>query len=427
MAVGEFLRSNWPQVAIGVTAGAILCAAIALLSTMPPRTIKMATGSEGGAYAEIGKRYQAALERAGEQLRLVETAGSVDNLALLRRGGVDAALMQGGIIGKGVGTALESLGTLFYEPFWIFHRSDLPAVTLDNLRGRKVSVGPLGSGTRALALELLKRNGMADQVSELQTFTTQAAADKLISGEIDVAFMLASWDAPLVQQLIADERVALVNVVDADAYVALYPFLSKVTVPAGVGDLAKHLPSADVSLFAAKASLVVRADLHPAIQYLLLSSAVQMIHSGAGIFHPAGRFPAAEGVDLPLSDEAVQFYRSGQPFLQNNLPFWIAQLVGRLLVLVIPIFAVLYPMVRLLPAVYGWLMRSKISRLYGELRFLEDEIEAGGDTADRTHLVDRVDQLEKQAHQLRMPVAYESMMYVLRNHIAVVRDRLKAR
>ena len=163
----------------------------------------------------------------------------------------------------------------------------------------------------------------------------------------------------------------------ADAYVALYPFLSKATLPRGVGDLAKDLPPADVTLFASKASLVVRKDLHPAIQYLLLSTAVQ-IHSGVGMFHRAGRFPAAEGIELPLSSEAVQFYKSGQPFLQHNLPFWMASLVGRLLVLLIPIVAVLYPMMRFLPALYGWLMRRKIARLYGELRFLEDEITGGG-------------------------------------------------
>jgi TRAP transporter TAXI family solute receptor len=265
MTIREFLRANWPSVAITVTAALIGCAAIVLLSTMPPRAITMATGSEGGAYAEFGKRYQAALERAGEQLQLVETAGSQDNLALLRRGAVEAGLMQGGIIGKGEAGGLQSLGTVFFEPLWIFYRSDLAGVTLDALAGRRVSIGPLGSGTRVLALELLKRNGMAEQVAELQGFVFQAAADKLIAGEIDVAFMLASWEAPLVRQLIADERVALVNVTDADAYVGLYPFLSKVTVPAGIGDLAKHLPPSDVTLFAAKASLVVRTDLHPAI------------------------------------------------------------------------------------------------------------------------------------------------------------------
>jgi hypothetical protein len=191
-----------------------------------------------------------------------------------------------------------------------------------------------------------------------------------------------------------------------------------------MGDLEKDLPPTDVTLFAPKASLVVRRDLHPATQDLLLTAAVQ-IHSGVGIFHRAGRFPAAEGVDLPLSEAAVQFYKSGQPFLQNNFPFWIASLVGRLLVLLIPIVAVLYPMMRFLPALYDWLMRSKIARLYGELRFLEDEIGAG-DTANRTQAVARLDELERQANELRMPITYESMTFLLRNKIATVRDRLKA-
>ena len=150
------------------------------------------------------------------------------------------------------------------------------------------------------------------------------------------------------------------------------------------------------------------------------------IHSGVGMFHRAGRFPAAEGIELPLSSEAVQFYKSGQPFLQHNLPFWMASLVGHLLVLLIPIVAVLYPLMRFLPALYGWLMRRKIARLYGELRFLEDEITGGGGPTDAAQLMARLDQLEKQANQLRMPIAYESMMYLLRNHIGVVRNRLAA-
>src|SRR6516164_8494820 len=296
MAVGEFLRANWPAVAIGVTASAILAVAILLLDTMPPRAIAMATGPKGGAYYEIGKRYQVALERAGEQLRLVETAGSVENLALLRdrSSGVKVALVQGGTIGKDDAPEFESLGTLFYEPLWIFHRSELQGLTPGTLRGRKVSIGPEGSGTRALMLELLKRNGLEQQVGELLALAPEAAADKLLAGEIDVAAFVAQWDAPVVQRLIADERVGLANVSRADAYVALYPFLSKVTVPRGMGDLEKDLPPADVTLFAPKASLVVRRDLHPAIQDLLLTAAVQ-IHSGVGIFHRAGRFPAAEG------------------------------------------------------------------------------------------------------------------------------------
>jgi hypothetical protein len=179
----------------------------------------------------------------------------------------------------------------------------------------------------------------------------------------------------VVQRLIADERVDLAGFPRADAYVALYPFLSKVVVPRGVGDLAKDLPPKDVILFAPKASLVVHEDLHPAIQYLLLTTALH-IHSGPSIFQNASAFPGAEAGDFPLSSEAVQFYKSGRPFLNYYLPFWVAALVGKLIVLLIPILAVLYPMMRLLPRLYDWMMRSKVSRLYGELRFLEDEMMA---------------------------------------------------
>jgi TRAP transporter TAXI family solute receptor len=423
MALREFHRSNWHVVTIAVTAVVIVCAAVFLLSSMPPRSIAMATGPEGGGYYEIGRQYQELLARTGVELRLVPTAGSLENLALLRdpKSGVDIALMQGGSIGKAAGE-LESLGTLFYEPLWIFHRGGLEGATLAALRGRKVSIGPVGSGSHALLLRLLKLNEMDQEVAELLRLPPQDAADKLLAEEIDAVALLASWDAPVVQQLITNDQVELLNLARADAYVALYPFLSKVTLPRGVGDLAKDLPPADVALFASKASLVVRKELHPAIQYLLLSTAMQ-IHSGVSMFHRAGRFPAAEGIELPLSREAVQFYKSGQPFLQHNLPFWMASLVGHLLVLLIPTIAVLYPMFRFLPGLYGWLMRRKIARLYGELRFLEDEITGGGPT-DRAQLTARLDRLEKQANQLRMPIVYESMMYLLRHHISPVRNRL---
>jgi TRAP transporter TAXI family solute receptor len=423
MALREFLRSNWHLLTIALSAGVIVCAAVFLLSTMPPHSIAMATGPEGGGDYEIGRQYQELLARSGVELRLVPTAGSLENLALLRdpKSGVDIALVQGGSIGKAAGE-LESLGTLFYEPLWIFHRGGMEGATLAALRGRKVSIGPVGSGSHALLLQLLRRNEVDQDVGELLALPPQEAADKLLAGEIDAAALLASWDAPVVQQLITNDQVELLNLARADAYVALYPFLSKVTVPRGVGDLAKDLPPTDVALFASKASLVVRKELHPAIQYLLLSTAMQ-IHSGVSMFHRAGRFPAAEGIELPLSREAVQFYKSGQPFLQHNLPFWMASLVGHLLVLLIPTIAVLYPMFRFLPGLYGWLMRRKIARLYGELRFLEDEITDGGST-DRAQLTARLDWLEKQANQLRMPIAYESMMYLLRHHISIVRNRL---
>ena len=159
-----------------------------------------------------------------------------------------------------------------------------------------------------------------------------------------------------------------------------------------------------MTLFAPKASLVVRNDVHSAIQFLLLNAAVQ-IHSGPGIFQRAGQFPAAEAIDAPLSSEAIQFYKSGRPFLQNYLPFWAASLVARLLVVLIPILGIMYPLLRFLPAMYGWMMRRKISRLYGELRFLEAELPARTGAQDRRTMAARLDHLEQQANRLRIPAA----------------------
>jgi TRAP transporter TAXI family solute receptor len=428
MAVSDHVRRHWPLITVIVVSAALVIAGIILFRTMPPHTIVMATGSEGGAYHEIGKRYQEILARSGVRLRLVSTSGAVENLALLRdpRSEVSIALLQGGTTTEGKAPEIESLGTVFYEPLWLFFRSALPTIGSDALRGRKISIGAEGSGSRALALELLNRRGIDGRTVELLDYAPQVAGDKLLAGEIDAAVMLISWESPVVRRLLADERVALASFPNTDAYVALYPYLSRVVVPAGVGDLAGNRPPADVTLLAPKASLVVRKDVHSAIQYLLLNTAAQ-VHSSPGIFQRAGQFPAAEAIDVPLSSEAQQFYKSGRPFLQNYLPFWMASLAARLLVLLIPIIGVLYPLLRFLPAIYGWMMRRKITRLYGELRFLDDELTAHPDGQDAKAFAARLDHLEYQTNHLRIPAAYASMQYMLRNHIDLVRERLAAR
>ncbi|MFL6796582.1 MAG: TAXI family TRAP transporter solute-binding subunit [Xanthobacteraceae bacterium] len=388
----------------------------------------MATGPEGGAYHQAGKRYQAALAREGVRLTLVTTAGAVENLRLLHdsQSRVTVAFLQSGVATSKDQFDLESLGTLFYEPLWVFYRQELSelaaASTFAGLKGRRVSIGPEGSGGRLIAVEVLRRNEAEHLPAELLALGPQQAADQLLAGLIDVAFIMSSWDAPAVQQLIAHEEIGLSSFPRADAYVALLPYLSKLVLPAGVGDLAKKLPPSDVPLLASKASLIVRKELHSAIQYLLLE-AVSQIHSGPSALHHPSRFPAAEALDFPLSHEASQFYRSGRPFLHHELPFWIASLVGRILVLVIPIVAVGYPIIRFVPALYDALMRGKVARLYGELRFLENDMERGnyGETIQA-----RLDELEREASRLKLPRRYASMMYLLRDHIALVRERLKA-
>jgi TRAP-type uncharacterized transport system substrate-binding protein len=384
----------------------------------------MATGAAGGANHELGLRYRDILARSGVRLRLVNTTGSLDNLARLRdrRSGVQVGFMQGGTTTRKESPNVESLGTVFFEPLWLFYRSGI-GHDIQALRGRRVSIGPEGSGGRAFALEVLKRTKIEDGVGALLGFPPQEAADKLIAGEIDIAFIVSGWDSPVVRRLMATDGIEVVSAVRPDAFIALYPFLSKVVLPAGVADLAANRPPADVILLSPKASLAIRDDLHPAIQYLLLNAAVQ-IHSPPGIFQKAGQFPAAESVDLPLSEEAQRFYKSGRPVLQAYLPFWLAALFERFLVVFVPVLVLLYPAIRLLPQGYDWLMQSRIRRLYDEMKLIERELAGGRETPDALNA--KLDQLYQSASELQLPVKYASMQYTLRMHLDLVRARIAA-
>jgi hypothetical protein len=319
---------------------------------------------------------------------------------------------------------LESLGTVFYEPLWLFRRSEI-GEGAQGLRGRRLSIGPEGSGGRALALQIIERTRIDSIVGELSGFPPQAAAEKLITGDIDAAIIVTAWESPVVQSLLHAKGIELTSAQHADAFVAIYPFLHKLVLPAGVIDLLTNRPPSDVVLLAPKASLAVRADLHPALQYLLLNAAVQ-IHSQPGIFQKAGQFPAAEAIDIPLSQEAQRFYKAGRPFLQGYLPFWVATLVEKVLVVLVPLAALLFPVFKFLPQSYDWIMQRRIRRLYDEIRVIESEMEAQGTEIDRSALSTKLDLIDQRANHLQLPNVYASSLYTLRSHIDLVRTRLAA-
>ena len=357
------------------------------------------------------------------------SVGAVENVARLRdpKSGVSVGIIPSGITNAQQSPDLVSLGTLFYEPLWLFHRASEGMKRHEDLSGRTISIGPEGSATHALAVEFLARVGIVDEHNaKLLPLAPDVATEKLLHGEIDGVALLAAWESPAVRQLVSAQDIVLASVLRADAFVALYPYLSKVVLPAGVGDMAKNRPPTDVVLVAPQASLVVREDLHPAIQYLLLEAARE-IHSAPGMFRRAGQFPAAESIDLPLSTHAQQFYKTGAPFLQRHLPFGLAVLAQQGLVLLIPVLGVVYPMLKFLPALYAWGMRRRVFRLYGELKFLEDELGARKAQEDVTDLVARLGRLEDRASHFRLPVSFRPLLYALRLHINLVREQLQKR
>src|SRR6516225_5901410 len=424
MVVGDYAYKFWRYLAIAGALTIFFGAGAFIVATLPPRELVMATGVEGAANYELGVRYREILAKEGVKLELQRTSGSMDNLKYLRdpRSRVSVGFIQGGTITSKEAPELESLGTVFYEPLWLFRRGEI-GEGAQALRGRRLSIGSEGSGGRALALQIIERTRLDSIVGELSGFPPQVAAEKLIAGDIDAAFIVTAWESPVVQSLLHAKGIELLNAQHADAFVAIYPFLHKLVLPAGVVDLLTNRPPSNVVLLAPKASLAVRADLHPALQYLLLNAAIQ-IHSQPGIFQKAGQFPAAESIDLPLSQEAQRFYKTGRPFLQGYLPFWVATLVEKVLVVLVPLAALLFPVFKFLPQSYDWMMQLRIRRLYDEIRLIESEMGAQGTDIDRSALSTKLDVIDQRAHQLQLPNVYASSLYTLRSHIDLVRTRL---
>ncbi len=395
----------------------------------PPKTIVITTGGEAGAYYQYARRYAAILARDGITLEVRTSAGSLQNLERLTSGEVQVGFVQGGVVvpkdeqAGETDSGLMSLGSMFYEPLWVFHRGAAPLTRLTDLRGKRIAIGQEGSGVRQLAQQLLAVNDipLGELVLPLAGLT---AAEELQQGRIDAVFVVAGETAPVVQVLVRSPGVRVMSFDLTDAYQRRFPFLTKLTVPHGVIDLVRDLPPDNIRLLAPTANLVVRDDLHPALQTLLLQAARE-VHGRSGFFQDAGEFPSYKDHMLPLSPEAARFYKSGPPFLQRYLPFWLAVLVDRLIVLLIPVFALLIPLLKIAPALYTWRVRAKVFRCYGELKYLEEDLRLRFDPARLAEYRARLDALDDDARGLRVPLGFTDLVYTLREHVNLVREALK--
>ncbi|MGE5131106.1 MAG: TAXI family TRAP transporter solute-binding subunit [Sphingomonadaceae bacterium] len=416
----------------------LLVAAYFLLKPMPPRRVVLATGPEQSAYAEFGKRYAAELKRYGIQVVLLPTRGSLDNLRALRdpKRDVDLGFVQGGSseVARTVdedksGEPLESLGSLFLEPLWVFYREEaaraLPGGALTSiaqLPGWRVNLGARGSGTPGLMRKLLEANGLERDRLTPSFLEVTPAVVALLDGKLDAMAFASAPESPMVQMLLQTPGVRLLEFPEAEAYARRFPFLSPVTLPQGIADLARNVPAHDVPLIAATTSLVARDGTHPALEQLFVQAAAK-IHGGAGWISRAGRFPTPQGTEFPLAAEAARFYRTGPPLLQRYLPFWLANLIDRMWVALFTIIAALIPLSRIVPPLYQFRVRRRIFRWYRQLRGVEAQVADA--SAPRADLIAELDRLDARASKITVPLSYADELYNLRSHIALVRARLQ--
>lgn len=418
-------RGMWriygPVIAIAV-AGFI--AALLLMDPAPPKTIRFGAGAPGGAYHAYAERYQRLLEEQGVKVELIDTAGSIDNLRLLEDDFIDVALVQGGLTGVSEEKLLRSLGGLFEEPFWVFVREDFAASGFGDLKTARVSIGPEGSGTRALATSLQSAYGEGWANSARLSLSTREAEAALLSGEIDAAAFAASPDAPYINALLHAEGLRLLPFDRAEAIARRTDGLTSVTLLRGVADIGGDIPARDVPLVAAVSQLVVREDVHPAIEAILLDAAVA-IHSERSLFSQAGRFPNAQTAELPVSRQTARFYRDGPSFLRRYFPFSVANFLDRAWVLAIPLLTLAFPLVRAAPPIYRWRVRRRIYVWYKDLRALEEEGRATPPGEPRTSVLGRLERLQVDIGKLDVPLSYTDDLYRLRSHVEFVKQLLR--
>lgn len=404
---------------------AALAVAYQFVDPAPPSTLRLATGGPQGAYHAFGRRYRDVLARYGIELELLNSSGSIENLRLLADdgSGVQVAFVQGGTAPDGAADDLISLASLYYEPAWLFHRGSIRLDALRDLAGRRVAVGSEGSGARALALAVLRENGIRPDELTLLPLGGEAALAALQAGEIDAWFTVAGVRSALVRRAAAAPGVALYSFERAPAHARRQRYLSALVLPRGTLDLAADIPPRDVSLISPTAALVARRDLHRALEYVLLEAATE-IHAPGGVLEEPGEFPSARFVDVPLADAARRYLKSGPPFLRRILPFWAATAVDRLAVLLLPLLAFALPLFRLMPALYNWRVRSSIYRWYKELRPLERHVTAGLSPADAESALRRLDRIKGELSQLSVPWAYADELYQLRLHVDLLRAEI---
>lgn len=426
----EWVSMLAPPLAI---AALLLFGIVHFLKPLPPTTLRIATGGPRGTYTQYAEHYRATFAHAGIKLEIRNTSGVNENLALLRdpHHPVDAAMMQDGFADPDT-PGILSAGAIGYEPIWIFYRGTGVWTRLSDLAGKTINVGYWGGGAQTFAIELLREAGLTYNSESfsppghnvhLTTLTGPDALEALRSGRIDAVITLGEPGSSNIQALFHTPGIHVMDIEQAAAISRHRPFLHRLVIPRGGIDLNGDLPAHDVQTIATTSVVYVREDLHPAL-VTLLSQAMAQTHQNATVLNAKHEFPADLDESVAPHPGAIRFMKNGAPLLMRYLPFWLATLLDRTFVVVVPLLALLIPLSRLLPQIYNWRIRRKLDRWYAELKFLEAELDRDDASTDRNILLDRTAWIEQQLAQLRIPLAFSNQLYILREHLELVRRRV---
>ena len=396
-----------------------------LVDPLPPRHLAIAAGIPGTGYDVLARQYALILARDGVDLEVRNYASAIEHFDVLRDAAspVQAALTTFGFTQPSDAATLYSLGGISDTAIFLFYRNAEPITRFAQLHGKRLSIGAPKTALRTLMLDVLKATGALDDSIRLSDLDYREAIDALIAGEIDVAMVATQMDDSLLQRALRAPGVQLMNVAQAEAIAKTVPGLKHVVLWRGLISLDRDIPDSDIDLLALRNRLLVRKDLHPALQYLLLE-AMREVHGAPGPFNRLGEFPAEQPSDLALSPTAQAFYRSGPTFWQRYTSFWLTSLLNRIVFFVIPVVAMLIPIIGFAPRFYRWLYLRRVDQLHRALGSLERDLAQSADTCRFVEYQTRIAEIESSVRLLKVARPFEVDLQRLRIHLRLVQEDL---
>lgn len=389
----------------------------------PPHHMVIAAGPEGSYFNRTALRYAAQLKKQGVSATIVATEGALDNLHRINdaKEHIDVAFTHGGMTDEAASPELYSLGSVAYEPLWIFYRKPLgKRTTLASLKGLRLVIGPQGSGANFLSRKLLRAAGIDVHNSTILEADVDGARKLLDTGQADAGFFMDPLETPYIRALFMQDNIAVMNMAEAEALRRVMPFLHVIEVPRSTVDLAGGRPPEDLKVVATTVVVVARRETHSALIYLLMSI-IDAVHEPPTLLQRENEFPADKDVDLPLSPQAEIYYKDGKPFLQRYLPFWLASLVESLLKVMVPLFAVLIPLSNYVPRAIRWRIQQKTTRCYLRLMALEKRANTEPHENLQSEFAALAATVDRHLHDKSIPA---SDVYILKEHIELVRRKL---
>ncbi|RXJ88511.1 hypothetical protein CRV01_12240 [Arcobacter sp. CECT 8983] len=390
----------------------------------PKKEITIAAGSITGNYYKTALIYKKLLEKENVKVNLLTSAGSIENINLLKQNKADIAFIQNGTT-KNKEEGIKSLASIYYEPLWVFYRNEGFSINyIIQLISKKISIGAEGSGTKDLTSKILKDNGIDSTNSTIFNYDDKKAKEELIKGNIDAMFVVSAHESKTIEELLSNPNINVLSFKRAKAYSRKYPFLEALNLYEGTLDLYKNLPDEDINLLSTTANLAVKDGFSEELIRLVLKKAKE-VHSKKDLFAKAEQFPNDLNMQLEIHEEAQRYFEYGDTWLEKIFPYWIASNIDRLKLFIIPLLTLLFPLFKGFFPLYTWTMRSKIYKWYDEVKDLDNRIDTLSKKELEKELITINELKQETQKETKVPLSFMGEYYNLQLHIDLIEQKIE--